>query len=159
MSNTFEYKGYHTRIEFDAQELVLRGKIEGINDLVNFEGESIKTIEEEFRNAVDDYLEFCEEVGKEPDKEYKGTFNVRISPKLHKDLAVMAFKNGDSLNTTVEKAIIEYVSAEENEKRYLRRIKILAKELNTESTYLYNGTQKYLNDNIIQFYDRKIKFN
>ena len=60
---------------------------------------------------VDDYLEFCKDVGKEPDKEYKGTFNIRISPDLHKRLAIVAMQNGDTLNATVEKAIVNYVTA------------------------------------------------
>lgn len=110
MKNILEYKGYHTRIEFDAESYVLRGKIEGIKDLVNFECTEINEVEKEFHNAVDEYLEFCKEVGKEPDKEYKGTFNVRISPELHKKLAIVAFKKGDTLNSTVEKAIAAYVS-------------------------------------------------
>lgn len=68
-------------------------------------------MEEEFHAAVDDYLEFCKEVGKEPDKEYKGTFNIRISPDLHKRLAIVAMQNGDTLNAMVEKAIVNYVTA------------------------------------------------
>ena len=111
-NNRLEYKGYHTKIEFDSKDFILRGKIEGIHDLVNFECDSIQDIEKEFHEAVDDYLEFCKEVGKEPDKEYKGTFNVRISPELHKKLAQVAFQNGDTLNASVEKAISEYVSEE-----------------------------------------------
>lgn len=111
MKNLLEYKGYHTKIEFDSEDLVLRGKIEGIKDLVNFESADISTVEEEFHAAVDDYLEFCKEVGKEPDKEYKGTFNIRISPDLHKRLAIIAMQNGDTLNATVEKAIVNYVTA------------------------------------------------
>lgn len=107
--NILEYKGYHTTIEFDAESLVLRGKIEGINDFVNFESDNPKMIEQEFQAAVDDYLAFCQEVGKEPDKEYKGTFNIRIQPELHKKLAVLAYKNGETLNSTVEKAISAYV--------------------------------------------------
>ena len=111
MKNLLEYKGYHAKIEFDSEDLVLRGKIEGIKDLVNFESTDISTVEEEFHAAVDDYLEFCKEVGKEPDKEYRGTFNIRISPDLHKKLAIVAMQNGDTLNATVEKAIVNYVTA------------------------------------------------
>lgn len=111
MKNVLEYRGYHTRIEFDSDELVLRGKIEGIKDLVIFESSNLTLIEEEFHTAVDEYLEFCKEVGKEPDKEYKGTFNIRISPELHKELALVAFRNGDTLNATVEKAIKSFVTA------------------------------------------------
>ena len=112
-NNILEYKGYHTKIEFDSEGLVLKGKIEGINDLVNFECEDIKYVEKEFHEAVEDYLAFCKEVGKKPDKEYKGTFNVRISPELHKKLVNVAMKNGDSLNASVEKAIQGYISSEE----------------------------------------------
>lgn len=64
-----EYKGYHTKIEFDAESMSLRGKIEGINDYIDFEAEDISNIEKEFHAAVDDYLEFCKEVGKDPEKD------------------------------------------------------------------------------------------
>ena len=110
MKNVLEYKGYHTRIEFNSESLVVRGKIEGIKDFVDFESSDLTNIENEFQAAVDDYLEFCKEVGKEPDKDDKGTFNIRIAPELHKRLAVVALMNGDTLNATVEKAITEYVS-------------------------------------------------
>ena len=112
MKNILEYKGYHSKIEFDSEDLCVRGKIEGINDLITFESENVKDIEQEFHNAVDDYLSFCEEVGKEPDKEYKGSFNVRIKPDLHKSLALYAFKQGISINAAVEKAINTFIFKE-----------------------------------------------
>lgn len=151
-NNILEYKGYHTKVEFDSEEFVLRGKIEGINDLVNFECEDIKDVEKEFHEAVDDYLEFCKEVGKEPDKEYKGTFNVRISPELHKRLVNVAMKNGDTLNASVEKAIQEYVSEEHKTEKHLQNtIKILAEALKTESKYEYNKLLNW-NSKIIPFH-------
>lgn len=105
MKNILQYKGYFTKIEYSAPDHLLYGKIEGIKDLVNFESESVIGIEQEFKNAVDDYLELCQELGQEPDKTYSGTFNVRISPELHRAIAMQAIKAGDSLNSTVEKAI------------------------------------------------------
>ena len=110
MKNILEYKGYHGKVEFDKETFTLHGKIEGINDLVTFESDDLKCIEQEFQEAVDDYLDFCAEVGKEPEKEYKGSFNIRISPELHKRLAIVALKSGDTLNKAVEKAISSYVS-------------------------------------------------
>jgi len=62
--NQLNYRGYITRIYFDSVDKVLHGKILNIKDLVNFESESASEIEKEFHNAVDDYLIFCEEVGK-----------------------------------------------------------------------------------------------
>ena len=105
-----EYKGYHTVVRYYAEDGVLRGIIEGINDYVDFQTTNIADVEKEFRIAVDDYLVFCEEVGKEPEKEYKGTFNVRIKPELHRRLALRALENGDSLNRAVEKAVSMYLS-------------------------------------------------
>ena len=112
MGNVLEYKGYHTKVEYDNDDMVLRGKIEGISDYVDFESRSIENVASEFHKAVDDYLEFCAEVGKTPEKEYKGTFNVRIDPSLHKKLAFIAYANNVSLNTSVEKAISDYVIKE-----------------------------------------------
>lgn len=109
-NNVLEYKGYHTKVEFDSEDLVLRGKIEGIGDFVDFECEDVKDVEKEFHEAVDDYLEFCKETGKEPDKEYRGMFNVRISPELHRKLAVVAMRQGETLNASVENAIRQYVA-------------------------------------------------
>lgn len=108
-NNILEYKGYHTKIEIDVESMTLRGKIEGINDYVDFEAKDVLNIEAEFHSAVDDYLDFCKEVGKIPEKEYKGTFNIRISPELHKKLAFYALRDGCSLNAEVEKAIFNFV--------------------------------------------------
>lgn len=109
MSNILEYKGYYTKVEYSAEDNILFGKIEGINDLVTFEEENPKLVEQAFHEAVDDYLIFCEDIGQEPDKVYKGTFNVRIAPELHRKLALISFANGESLNQSVEKAIENYV--------------------------------------------------
>lgn len=109
MKNIMEYRGYYTRIEFDSDAKVLYGKIEGISDLITFECDSPLEIEQEFHNAVDDYLEFCMEVGKNPDKTYKGTFNIRISPELHRKAAIRAATENITLNKLVEHAIQEAV--------------------------------------------------
>ena len=110
MKSVLEYKGYHAVIKFDADTFTLRGKIEGINDFVDFQSDNLTTIETEFQKAVDEYLAFCEEVGKEPEKEYKGSFNVRIESSLHRRLAMYASRMGEPLNSTVEKAIEAYVT-------------------------------------------------
>ncbi|HAF25712.1 MAG TPA: toxin-antitoxin system HicB family antitoxin [Lachnospiraceae bacterium] len=110
VTNLLEYKGYHTKIQYDCESHSLRGKIEGINDYVDFQTSDPSKVEDEFHKAVDDYLIFCEKMGKCPDKEYKGTFNIRINPNLHKRLAIYADKIGTSLNSTVESAIIYYLN-------------------------------------------------
>lgn len=110
MKNILQYKGYFTKIEYSVEDKVLYGKIEGIKDLVNFESTSVEQIEFEFHSAVDDYLDLCAELGECPDKAYSGTFNVRIDPELHRKLAMHAFKQSETLNRTVERAIEAYTS-------------------------------------------------
>ena len=107
--NILEYKGYVTKIEYSAEDKVLHGKIEGIVDLVTFEAVSASDIEKEFQYAVDDYINDCLEDGVEPNKPYKGSFNVRISSDLHRASAVKAMQVGTSLNQVVERALNEYV--------------------------------------------------
>ena len=105
MNNILEYKGYYTKVEYSAQDGVLFGKIEGIKDLVNFECGRLDDVEQEFRRAVDDYLAFCADLGEAPDKPYKGVFNVRISPELHRRAVLAADKRGETLNAFVANAI------------------------------------------------------
>jgi len=107
MKNILEYKGYYTRIEFSIEDRVLHGKIEGINDLVNFEAENADDIETAFHEAVDDYLEFCKETRTEPSKPYKGVFNVRLTPEKHRMAAMEAINEGITLNQFVCQAVDE----------------------------------------------------
>ena len=80
MSYLLEYKDYLGTVEYSSSDKVLYGKVIGINGLVSYEGDSIESLQADFEEAVDDYLEMCAEQGVEPQKTYKGTFNVRISP-------------------------------------------------------------------------------
>ncbi len=109
MKNMLEYKGYHAKVEYSAEDKVLYGIIDGIDDYVDFICDDVSRVEEEFHDAVDAYLTSCKEIGKEPDKEYKGQFNVRIAPELHRKLAFAAYKDNISLNAAAEKAIASYV--------------------------------------------------
>lgn len=61
------YKGYSARPEYSAEDGVFFGRLLGINDLVNFESENVEGLEKEFHKAVDDYLAFCSEIGKQPE--------------------------------------------------------------------------------------------
>ena len=90
MMNTLTYKGYIGTVNFSDKDNVFFGKIEGIDGLVNFEGESVKELTNAFHQAVDDYLEYCAIEGIEPRKSYSGTLNVRISPETHSRIAILA---------------------------------------------------------------------
>ena len=109
MKNTLEYRGYHGSVEFSAEDDVFFGIIIGINDHISYEGDSVKTLRKDFEESVDWYIDVCKEIGKEPEKMYKGSFNVRIDPALHKDLVIYSASQGKTLNATVEEAIVKYI--------------------------------------------------
>ena len=77
----------------------------------NYEGNSLKSLRSDFEDMIDDYLQTCAEDGTEPEKPYRGNFNVRISPELHRTLAIYSQSRGQSLNSTVEEAIKRLVTA------------------------------------------------
>jgi predicted HicB family RNase H-like nuclease len=108
--NTMDYKGYSARIQYSDEDEVLFGAILGINDLVTFEGNSIEEMKKSFHDAVDDYLDMCSRYNKKPEKAYKGCFNVRISPELHKKAALKASLMEISLNQYTEIAIQKSVN-------------------------------------------------
>ena len=110
MAKLMEYLGYHATVEFDPEDRIFIGKVFGINDSLNFHGTTVDELENMFHQSIDNYLELCKEMGKVPDKEYKGSFNVRLSPELHRQVALKAAESGLTLNQFVvhalEKALI-----------------------------------------------------
>ena len=105
MSDILQYKTYLATVHFSAEDEVFYGEIIGINDLVSFEGTTVKELKKAFHEAVDDYIATCEEMGKEPEKTYKGSFNVRIPMELHRQAAMYASIKKISLNDLVRQAI------------------------------------------------------
>lgn len=125
--NTLKYKGYIGSVNYSEPDKVFFGKLEGIDDLVNYEGESVKEITDAFHEAVEDYLIFCEDQGVKPEKSYTGTFNVRIAPATHRDIANLAAEENISINAFVKKALAEAVA------NYTPEQKIIPKRYPTPS--------------------------
>ena len=111
MNNTIQYKGYVGSVEFSEEDGIFYGKVMGIRSLISYEGESAKELIQDFHEAVDDYLELCVEKRIEPEKAYKGSFNVRISPDLYRSIAIHAIQDGMTLNKYVETALQNAISA------------------------------------------------
>lgn len=108
MKDIMIYKDYIGSVHYSTEDEVFYGELEGINDLISYEGSSVSELKAAFEEAVEDYIELCKLNGKEPEKMYKGSFNIRIKPELHKRAAQMALKEGKSLNQYIEDAIEEY---------------------------------------------------
>ena len=111
MNNTMEYKGYVGSVEFSKEDALFYGKVLGIRGLISYEGTNAAELVTDFHGAVDDYLEVCAQSGTEPEKAYKGSFNVRISPELHKQAVIAAMSHNMSLNSFVETSIQQALHA------------------------------------------------
>ena len=116
MNDILEYNNYYAEVHYSSEDEIFYGKIIGINDLVSFEGTSVKELKKAFQEAVEDYLITCEEVGKEAEKTYKGSFNVRIPSELHRQAARHAALKKMTLNDFVRHAIDMVVSKPPNER-------------------------------------------
>ena len=104
-----EYKGYTGVFEFDPSIGAFHGRVVGLQDVVTFQGNSLDELRREMAESVEDYLELCVEVGKEPERPYRGEFLVRTTPELHRAAAIEAESAGLSLNAWVEVALASVV--------------------------------------------------
>lgn len=108
------YKGYQAKVDFSEEDCVIFGELIGISDTICFHAEEPNDVVAAFHRCVDDYLEHCAEIGKEPDKMYRGCFNVRVTPELHKEADLYAATHGISLNQLVINALqheVQHIAA------------------------------------------------
>ena len=105
MNNTIQYKGYIGSVEFSEEDSIFYGEVMGIRSLISYEGESARELLEDFHGAVDDYLESCKAEGKEPEVAFKGSFNIRLSPELHKRIYIYAAAHQMSMNRYIEEIL------------------------------------------------------
>lgn len=105
MKNILRHKDFLATIHFSPEDDCFHGRIEGINDLVSFEGRSVNELKKAFREAVVDYIEICRTTGKETQRSYKGSFNIRISPELHQKAVRKSRLEGITLNQFVQRAM------------------------------------------------------
>ncbi|MDE5736059.1 MAG: type II toxin-antitoxin system HicB family antitoxin [Bacteroidales bacterium] len=109
MNNLLHYKGFMGSVAFSEKDGVFFGKIEGIKQLVNFEGDSVKELKQSFHEAVDDYLTYCANENIDPQKHYSGSLNIRISPEIHSRIALLAKRRGISINAFIKQALEKQV--------------------------------------------------
>jgi predicted HicB family RNase H-like nuclease len=105
MTNTMTAKGYTALVSYDDDDGIFVGQIAGIRDGVTFHGDSVEALKAAFEEAVDDYLETCAKVGKEPQRAYSGQVMFRIDPEIHRRAALAAEVAGKSLNQFAEEAL------------------------------------------------------
>lgn len=105
------YKGFLASVEYDEDNRIFCGEVINTRTVITFQGTSVDELEVEFHNSVDDYIKWCREDGITPEKPYSGRFNLRFKPELHQRAALAAKSMGISLNSFVEKAVIDELAA------------------------------------------------
>ncbi len=104
-----EYQGYRAKAAFDDEAGVFHGEVVGIRDVVTFQGESVAELRVAFRDSVDEYLRFCAERGREPNRPFSGRVSLRMRPEIHQAASTAAQTEGKSLNAwlsdTIERAV------------------------------------------------------
>jgi len=106
------YKGYSAKVEYDAEERILYGRVLDLRDVITFQSESATDLEQEFRVSVDEYLAFCAEQGIEPAKPFSGKLVLRIPPDVHHDAMIAATRKQKSLNAWLAD-VVERAAREE----------------------------------------------
>ena|SRR5579884_2001986 len=109
MSGAMEYHGYTGSVSYSDEDEVFHGKLEGIRDLITYEGTDVPGLKRAFHEAVEEYLAFCQRSGKRPEVPFKGSFNVRVGHELHQRAAVYAAEHKKKLNTLVTEALEKYL--------------------------------------------------
>lgn len=112
--NTIQYKGYVGKFEYEQDDDIFHGRVINIQDMVTFAGKSIEELKSALKGSVDEYLAFCVEKGRAPERPFSGKFNVRVEPDLHRAIATAAITTGKSMNNWIVDALESAANAQRN---------------------------------------------
>lgn len=114
MDNIMKYKGYWAEIRYSDEDECFWGKIEGLkNTSITFEGQTIKELKKDFKDAVDFYLEGCKADNTIPEKQYKGSLNVRLGTELHTKAKMRSIQEHISINELIKNAVAAYLKVKQ----------------------------------------------
>lgn len=110
MSNVMKYKGYWAEITYSDEDDCFCGKIEGLKkDLIFFEGQTVKELKRDFKEAIDHYLQICKNTNTQPEKQCKGSLNVRLGAEIHAKAKMKSIEQHISINELIKNAVIQYL--------------------------------------------------
>ena len=100
-----KYKGYTGYVVYDDEARIFHGEIAAIKAVITFQGKTVDEIESAFKDSIDDYLDWCKERGKEPEKVHSGKFNLRMPPDIYVKVVAHAAQEGLSINSYILKRL------------------------------------------------------
>jgi predicted HicB family RNase H-like nuclease len=101
-----KYKGYTGYVVYDDEARIFHGEVVGIRAVITFQGTTVEEIEQALKDSIDDYFDWCEKRGKEPEKAYSGKFNLRMPPDIYVKVVARAAQEGLSINAYILKRLI-----------------------------------------------------
>lgn len=114
MKNIMKYKGYWAEVQYSDEDECFCGSIEGLkNDSITFEGETVKELKKDFRDAINHYIEACKQTNSEPEKQCKGSLNVRLGVELHNKAKMKSIEKHISINELIKEAVVLYLKTNE----------------------------------------------
>ena len=110
MQNIMKYKGYWAEIRYSDEDECFWGKVEGLkNSSITFEGNNVKELKKDFKEAIDFYLENCKSCNEEPEKQCKGSLNVRLGVDLHLKAKLKSMEQNITINELIKNAVVNYL--------------------------------------------------
>ncbi len=142
MSELIEYRGYYGSVHFDANDLIFHGKIEFIRALVSYEATNAVELKQAFEDAIDDYLETCERHNIEPEKPFKGSFNIRVKPELHRKLAIAANSRDIKLNSFIAETLEKEMAIFEQADKKINHVIVTSKQEHSSSQISHHNEHR-----------------
>lgn len=102
---TMTHDGYVARVDLDEEAGLFHGEVVNTRDVLTFQGRTIDELKAAFADTIADYLAWCRERGKEPERPYSGNFTLRLSPELHRRIAAAAARQGKSVNAFIAETL------------------------------------------------------
>lgn len=110
MKNIMKYKGYWAEIRYSDEDECFYGVVEGLkHSSISFEGNTVKELKKDFKDAIDCHLQYCKEHNEEPEKQCKGSLNVRLGVDLHNKAKMKSIEKNISINELIKDAVILYL--------------------------------------------------
>jgi len=98
---TMTYDGYVANVELDEEAGPSHGEVINTQDVLTFQGRTLDDLRAAFADTIADYVDWCRDRGKEPERPYSGNSTVRVSPELHRRIAAAAARDGKSVNAFI----------------------------------------------------------
>ncbi len=110
MKNIMRYKGYWAKVQYSDEDECFWGEVEGLKNVsISFEGDTVKELKKDFKDAIDYYLEGCKIRNEKPEVQVKGSLNVRLGVELHNEAKIKSIEKHISINELIKEAVALYL--------------------------------------------------